>query len=92
MIPVLLDYRQVRSQISLADMVPESLVASKTVQKDSKGSQWHIYKEKTGAVGKADFVRHGFVDHLNTTKDTTDYLWYSTRLVPTLPWLCDCSG
>ncbi|KAL0928744.1 hypothetical protein M5K25_000663 [Dendrobium thyrsiflorum] len=71
---------KVRSQISMVDMVPESLVASKTIQeKGSKGLQWHIYKEKTGAVEKTDFVRHGFADHLNTTKDATDYLWYSTR-------------
>ncbi|XP_020572692.1 beta-galactosidase 3 isoform X2 [Phalaenopsis equestris] len=71
---------KVRSQISMVDMVPESLVASKTNQgKDSKGLQWHIYKEKTGTAENADFVRHGFADHLNTTKDTTDYLWYSTR-------------
>ncbi|KAF5195760.1 Beta-galactosidase, partial [Thalictrum thalictroides] len=30
--------------------------------------------------GEADFVKNGFVDHINTTKDTTDYLWYTTSL------------
>ncbi|KAK8928290.1 Beta-galactosidase 3 [Platanthera zijinensis] len=66
---------KVRSQTSMVDMVPESLVG----EKGSNGLQWHIYKEKSGTVGKDDFVRHEFVDHLNTTKDSTDYLWYSTR-------------
>jgi len=55
-------------------MVSESLQASKP-------ERWSIFRERTGIWGKNDFVRNGFVDHINTTKDSTDYLWYTTRLV-----------
>ncbi|CAN4085370.1 unnamed protein product [Withania somnifera] len=41
---------------------------------------WEVFKEKAGVWGVADFTKSGFVDHINTTKDTTDYLWYRTRL------------
>lgn len=53
------------------EMVPENLQASPM--------QWNIFMEKAGVWGEADFSKHSLVDHINTTKDTTDYLWYTTR-------------
>ncbi|KAF9608991.1 hypothetical protein IFM89_012330 [Coptis chinensis] len=72
---------QVSFQTSIVDMVPEYLQASMmSPDKESKSPQWDVYVEQSGIWGEADFVRNDFVDHINTTKDTTDYLWYTTRL------------
>lgn len=72
---------KVQSQTSVVDMVPENLeVSTSSAQNYSKEIQWDIFIEKAGVWGEADFVRKGFVDHINTTKDTTDYLWYTTSL------------
>jgi len=61
-------------------MVPEILETSRTSpQEGSRGIQWETFMEKAGVWGEADFVKNGFVDHINTTKDSTDYLWYTTR-------------
>ncbi|KAK2973788.1 hypothetical protein RJ640_008193, partial [Escallonia rubra] len=71
----------VGSQTSLVEMVPQDLQPPSTsTDKDLKALQWGVFVEKAGIWGKADFVKNGFVDHINTTKDTTDYLWYTTRL------------
>ena len=63
-------------------MVPEDLqppAASPT--KGVKTLKWEVFVEKPGIWGEADFIKNVFVDHINTTKDTTDYLWYTTRFV-----------
>lgn len=61
-------------------MVPEDLRPSGiSPVKDLQVSKWEVFVEKVGIWGDADFVGKGFVDHINTTKDTTDYLWYTTR-------------
>ncbi|KAL5982776.1 Beta-galactosidase 10 [Asimina triloba] len=62
---------KVGSQTSTIEMVPDNGL---------KNVQWEIFVEKAGIWGEADFVKNGFVDHINTTKDTTDYLWYTTSL------------
>lgn len=63
-------------------MVPEKLQPSVASQgKGLKTLKWEVFKEKAGIWGEADFVKNELVDHINTTKDTTDYLWYTTRLV-----------
>jgi hypothetical protein len=57
---------------------------SEKLQQSDKGQKtfkWDVCKENPGIWGKADFVINGFVDHINTTKDTTDYLWHTTRFV-----------
>ncbi|KAJ0603264.1 putative beta-galactosidase [Helianthus annuus] len=65
---VVFNTAKVGSQTSTIEMVPEKLQPN-----------WEIYVEKSGIWGEADFTRNGFVDHINTTKDTTDYLWHTTR-------------
>lgn len=63
-------------------MIPTHLHPSTTSpNKDLKDLQWNVFVEKPGIWGAADFTKNGFVDHINTTKDTTDYLWYTTRFV-----------
>lgn len=63
-------------------MVPEVLHPSADLtNKDLKSLKWEVFAEQAGIWDHADFVQNGLVDHLNTTKDTTDYLWYTTRFV-----------
>lgn len=58
---------------------PTSVV--EMVAEDLKALKWEVFVEKAGIWERPDFVKKGFVDHINTTKDTTDYLWYTTRFV-----------
>lgn len=61
---------QVGSQISMVEMLPD---------KSARNIKWDVFKKQVSIWEKPDFVMNGFVDHLNTTKDSTDYLWYTTR-------------
>ncbi|XP_026445651.1 beta-galactosidase 10-like [Papaver somniferum] len=65
-------------QSSILEMAPENLQVSS--DKKSGSLQWDIFTEKAGVWGAADFTKNGLVDHINTTKDTTDYLWYTTSV------------
>ncbi|CAL9191724.1 unnamed protein product [Musa hybrid cultivar] len=71
---VVFNTAKVRSQHSRVEMVPENLKASAGSGKLS----WQVYTEKAGVWGAPDFIKNELVDHINTTKDTTDYLWYTT--------------
>lgn len=63
-------------------MAPEKLKPPTMSPEKGLGSlQWDVFTEKAGIWGNADFSMNGFVDHLNATKDSTDYLWYTTRFV-----------
>uniref|UniRef100_A0A5B7AW96 Beta-galactosidase n=1 Tax=Davidia involucrata TaxID=16924 RepID=A0A5B7AW96_DAVIN len=78
---VVFNTAKVGSQTSIAEMMPENLQSSEiSPEKDFKALQWEFFVEKAGIWGEADFTRNGFVDHINTTKYTTDYLWYTTSL------------
>nr|GEZ38686.1 beta-galactosidase 10 [Tanacetum cinerariifolium] len=78
---VVFNTAKVGSQTSTVEMVSDRLQLSLTSpNKDMKAVSWGIYVEKAGIWGEPDFTRNGFVDHINATKDTTDYLWHTTRL------------
>ncbi|KAL8210305.1 hypothetical protein R6Q57_007037 [Mikania cordata] len=78
---VVFNTAKVGSQTSTIKMIPE-LFQPSIVQPNTglKALDWEIFVEKAGIWGEADFTKSGFVDHINTTKDTTDYLWHTTRL------------
>lgn len=40
---------------------------------------WLTVKEPIGAWGEDNFTARGMLEHLNVTKDRSDYLWYMTR-------------
>lgn len=40
---------------------------------------WMSTKEPIGIWGDNNFTSQGIMEHLNATKDYTDYLWYTTR-------------
>ncbi|KAJ4838181.1 hypothetical protein Tsubulata_032522 [Turnera subulata] len=76
---VVFNTAKVNSQTAVVEMVPEDLQSSAVPsKKSSKALTWEVFVEKAGIWGEADFVKKGFVDHINTTQDTTDYLWYTT--------------
>lgn len=77
---VVFNSAKVGSQSSVVEMVTTELKSSGiSPTKDVKVSKWEVFVEKAGVWGDADFTHKGFVDHINTTKDTTDYLWYTIR-------------
>ncbi|KAI3925998.1 hypothetical protein MKW98_028134 [Papaver atlanticum] len=41
---------------------------------------WMTLNEPIGAWGVNNFTVQGILEHLNVTKDTSDYLWYITRV------------
>ncbi|WVZ13433.1 hypothetical protein V8G54_010999 [Vigna mungo] len=74
---VVFNTAKVNSQTNVVAMIPGSL------QQSNKGVNsliWDIVKEKPRIWGTIDFVKNGFVDFINTTKDTTDYLWHTTSI------------
>ncbi|KAJ8477034.1 hypothetical protein OPV22_020761 [Ensete ventricosum] len=71
---VVFNTAKVRSQNYGVEMVPENLKA----YAGSGKLPWQVHTEKAGVWGAPDFVKNELVDHINTTKDTTDYLWYTT--------------
>ncbi|KAL3512977.1 hypothetical protein ACH5RR_025694 [Cinchona calisaya] len=76
---VVFNTAKVGSQTSVVEMVPSNFtVSTLSPNKDIKGLTWEVFDEKAMIWGEADFTQNGFADHINTTKDTTDYLWYST--------------
>ncbi|KAE8709943.1 Beta-galactosidase 3 [Hibiscus syriacus] len=73
---------KVGSQASVIEMVPEELQPSvASPSKGLKGLIWDIFVENAGIWGVSDFTKNGFVDHINTTKETTDYLWNTTSII-----------
>lgn len=73
---------KVGSQTSVVEMIPSDLKSSSLLPaKDFKGLSWEVFEEKAGIWGNTDFTSNGFIDHINTTKDTTDYLWYTTSFL-----------
>ncbi|KAI3791098.1 hypothetical protein L2E82_04702 [Cichorium intybus] len=41
---------------------------------------WMTFKEPIGVWGDGNFTLKGILEHLNVTKDRSDYLWYITRI------------
>ncbi|GAA0166306.1 galactosidase [Lithospermum erythrorhizon] len=75
---VVFNTAKVSSATSEVEMVSSGLQPSPiSLVKDLK-TQWGVFTEHAGIWGNADLSHNGFVDHINTTKDTTDYLWYTT--------------
>lgn len=43
------------------------------------GLSWQSLVEPVGTWGSGNIFSNSLLEQLNLTKDTTDYLWYSTR-------------
>ena len=77
---------QVTSQISIkttkdSQNSPEiSESGDISLRKDSYISEnWASFKEPIGRWEYQSFTAEGILEHLNVTKDVSDYLWYITR-------------
>ncbi|PKI31692.1 hypothetical protein CRG98_047902 [Punica granatum] len=79
---VVFNTAKIQSQSSIVEMVPEALLPSASTSENEglKALKWEVFVEKPGIWGKADFVKNGLIEHINTTKYTTDYLWYTTSI------------
>lgn len=65
------------STSSVASSGPEHLMIQKEVPLVSES--WMTHKEPIGVWGDDNFTVQGILEHLNVTKDRSDYLWYTTR-------------
>ncbi|KAJ1411171.1 Glycoside hydrolase, family 35 [Sesbania bispinosa] len=45
------------------------------------GLSWQGFNEETASTDDSSFTMTGLLEQLNTTRDLTDYLWYSTDVV-----------
>ncbi|XP_034698221.1 beta-galactosidase 8-like isoform X2 [Vitis riparia] len=43
-------------------------------------SAWSWYKEEVGVSSNHSFIKPGLLEQINTTKDNSDYLWYTTSI------------
>ncbi|KAL7140295.1 hypothetical protein ABFS83_09G111600 [Erythranthe nasuta] len=47
----------------------------------SKEFSWQSYDEETASPEENSFTMVGLVEQINTTRDNTDYLWYTTEVM-----------
>ncbi|KAK7271965.1 hypothetical protein RJT34_28273 [Clitoria ternatea] len=45
------------------------------------GLSWQAFNEETASTDDSSFTMTGLLEQLNTTRDLTDYLWYSTDVI-----------
>lgn len=57
---------------------PEILMIQK--EEPLVSESWMTLKEPIGVWGDGNFTVQGILEHLNVTKDRSDYLWYITRV------------
>ncbi|RZR96368.1 hypothetical protein BHM03_00025391 [Ensete ventricosum] len=54
-------------------------VQTSRIRMDSVGGfSWASYNEDTNAIDEETFTTDGLLEQVNVTRDTTDYLWYTT--------------
>ncbi|CAN4120826.1 unnamed protein product [Withania somnifera] len=58
-------------------LFPQLIIKSKL---ESISQSWMTLKEPLGVWGDKNFTSKGILEHLNVTKDQSDYLWYLTRI------------
>ncbi|VFR02469.1 unnamed protein product [Cuscuta campestris] len=68
---VVFNTAQVGAQTSEMGMLPA----------DAEMSPWEFYSEDVNSVGVSkSFTAYGLLDQINVTRDTSDYLWYTTTV------------
>jgi len=43
------------------------------------GFSWQSYNDETTSSDDSSFTMAGLLEQINTTRDASDYLWYSTE-------------
>lgn len=81
---------QVRVQTSVKSMEPDSRDLSDIIMPKQFGDQnggsnvptfWMTIKEPISVWSENNLTVKGILEHLNVTKDHSDYLWYFTRYI-----------
>lgn len=78
---------QVTAQVSVKTVDSASPSFSNATQagdaiqynEDANFSNWMTFQEPISTWANNSFTSQGILEHLNVTKDISDYLWYSTR-------------
>lgn len=60
---------------------PEPVKLMAPYESDYISKTWEFVKEPIGVWSHRNFTHQGILEHLNVTKDQSDYLWYTTRSV-----------
>ncbi|KAH6832659.1 beta galactosidase 9 [Perilla frutescens var. hirtella] len=60
--------------------VPSSLKLMSPYEVEYISKTWEFVKEPIGVWSASNFTYQGILEHLNVTKDKSDYLWYATRI------------
>ncbi|CAN1149746.1 Beta-galactosidase 8 [Linum perenne] len=68
--------------VSQRHPIGNSFTRSNTANEVSlaRSSAWSWYQEQVGIWGNSSFTESGLLEQINTTKDTSDFLWYSTSI------------
>ncbi|KAL9146475.1 hypothetical protein ABFS82_13G112700 [Erythranthe guttata] len=77
---VIFNTAKVTSQVTVDD---NSAFTRSITMRDyslSSSSSWSWYKEKVGVWGNNSFDASGLLEQINTTRDTSDFLWYTTSI------------
>ncbi|GLJ24400.1 hypothetical protein SUGI_0466010 [Cryptomeria japonica] len=69
-------------QTSIVEMQSIDMMSANSLLEEESNAaiHWETFKEKVGVWGNDVFTTNTLIDQINTTKDTTDYLWYTTSL------------
>ncbi|XP_039127499.1 beta-galactosidase 6-like [Dioscorea cayenensis subsp. rotundata] len=74
---VIFNTAKVVSQKTIGDSSHEHKVSS---QLSLASTSWEWYLEEVGTSNNYSFTAPGLLEQINTTKDASDYLWYSTSI------------
>ncbi|MCO5567146.1 hypothetical protein L7F22_020834 [Adiantum nelumboides] len=73
------------SRVTTKDEVADDMLRErKSIIKLSE-TAWEIYQEPIGDRSESSFKAKGLLEQINTTKDDSDYLWYSASVVMDSP-------
>ncbi|KDP20900.1 hypothetical protein JCGZ_21371 [Jatropha curcas] len=75
---VIFNTAKVVSQRNLDDASFAHSTSSKEISLEQ--TAWSWYKEKVGSWGNNSFIKPDLLEQINTTKDASDFLWYSTSI------------
>lgn len=53
--------------------------SAKIVDHLKNAERWKVFSEEIASIRNAEFTTNQLLEQMSTTKDATDYLWYSVR-------------
>nr|GMD10229.1 beta-galactosidase 8-like isoform X2 [Ipomoea batatas] len=74
---VVFNTARVTSQKTLGSTFTENPIATIS---SLESSTWGWFKESVGVSGSGSFVASSLLEQINTTKDQSDFLWYTTSI------------